>query len=103
MVGRRATRLDLAWCPPQALLAGEGNPLGKKVSSWSSQAEGQDCLWGWQGHWQRPLEGWGPAQDTVLGSQGDAQSGITVAGGNNPSCVCSAPHFPKDFLPTLVM
>lgn len=59
-------------------------------------------LWRWQGHWQSSLEGWEPSR-TVLGSQGDAQSGITMAGGNNPLCACSAPHFPKDFLPTLVM
>lgn len=38
----------------------------------------------------------------TLGSQGDAQSRNTVAGGNNSSCVCTDPCFPKDFLPILV-
>lgn len=97
--------LDYTWhgAHPQVLLAAEGDSLGKGLTAWSSQAEAQDCLGGWQGHWQRSLEEQEPAQDTVLGSRGDAQSRITVAGANNPSRVCPAPDVPKDYLPTSVM
>ena len=43
------------------------------------------------------LEEWEPAQDTCWEAR---ETSITGAGANSPSCVCSAPDFPKDCLPT---
>lgn len=45
------------------------------------------------------LEEWEPAQDTCWEAR---ETPIMVAGANSPSCVCSAPGFPKDSLSTWV-
>lgn len=82
--------LKYTWHDPQVLLAGEGNSLGKELRGGAARQPRTACDGKFTGESR-----WDTAQDTVLGSQGDAQSRNTAAGGNNSSCVCSglSSHF----------